>query len=197
MPQTPQFPFYSSSQELGKCLSRFSCARASFIQVIEREARLSAPAGTRTAHTWVGGVFNSLEETSPPPKANPTRVEQHSPQELSRSAERGKAQHICTEPLPSLRAGITPLRAGWASPLAPDNDFSFLPSPTHLLSQWHIRTVVINQLLLPSESPDKTHQNYSVKVATKILSKQTLNLNSSLKTPIFFWFCNCSIHDYQ
>lgn len=34
--------------------------------------------------------------------------EQHSPQELSRSAERGKAQHTCTEPFPSLRAGITP-----------------------------------------------------------------------------------------
>lgn len=42
------------------------------------------------------------------------------------------------------------------------------------------------------QSPDKTYQNYSLKVATKILSKQTLNL-TSLNTPIFFWFCNCSV----
>lgn len=57
--------------------------------------------------------FLTLQETSPPPRANPTREEQHSPQELSISAERGEGTaHLHRAPsLPQSRR--TPFRAGW------------------------------------------------------------------------------------
>lgn len=60
---------------------------------------------------WEG--FLTLQETSPPPRANPTREEQHSPQELSISAERGEGTaHLHRAPsLPQSRR--TPFRAGW------------------------------------------------------------------------------------
>lgn len=63
-------------------------------------------------HHLGGRGFNSLEETStsPPPKQGKSSTV--SPQGLCSSAKRGKAHHTCTEPPPSLRAGITPFRAG-------------------------------------------------------------------------------------
>lgn len=134
----------------------------------------------------MGGVFNSARNIpTTKSKSHKGRAAQ-STGTFHKCRERGRHSIPAQSPFPPSEQE-NPLQSRMTRAMI---SVSFHHQPTSSHSE------TSGQWLLTSchflQSPDKTYQNYSLKVATKILSKQTLNL-TSLNTPIFFWFCNCSV----